>query len=91
MRLFGAYDEERRRHHEDKKPFKIDGRTGLWPLEGLPRKLSLVWNYLSVMPCNPTARGGGDDDGLRIPVVAVRDPDVVVDKEHRFEAPNTKR
>ena len=25
--LFGAYDEERRRHHEDKKPFKIDVPT----------------------------------------------------------------
>ena len=63
----------------------------LYPPAGLPRKLSLVWNYVSVMPCNPTVRVGGDDDGLRIPVLAVPVADVVVDKEHRFEAPNTRR
>src|SRR5213593_2646348 len=39
------------------------------------------------MTCNPTARVDGDGDGLKIRVVAVRDPDVVVDKGDRFEAP----
>ena len=43
------------------------------------------------MACNLTGRVDGDDGGLRIPVVGVRDPDVVVGKEHRFEAPNTMR
>ena len=61
------------------------GRSAATP--GLPRKLSRVWNYVSVMTCNPTARVDGDGDGLKIRVVAVRDPDVVVDKGDRFEAP----
>src|SRR5438445_7055837 len=37
------------------------------------------------MPSNPTARADGDDDGLSIPVVAVRDPDVVRSEEHTSE------
>jgi len=37
----------------------------------LPRKLLLVWNYVSVMPSNLTVRVDEDDGELRIPVVAV--------------------
>ena len=43
-------------------------------------KMPVIWNYLSVMTCDPTARADGDNDGLRIPVVGARDPDVVVDR-----------
>ena len=74
-----------------------DGTVNLCQVARLPvaarrfaSKMPVIWNYLSVMTCDPTARADGDNDGLRIPVVGARDPDVVVDREHRFEVPSTR-